>query len=92
MSRQPNSNRVRRIAVAAGLCLAVGGSAVAAASGGASDAPRSAPVAPHASVSSGRLEYRMRALQARGYAQVSCTVNGTRMFNPHTGRSVTITW
>jgi hypothetical protein len=32
----------------------------------------------------------IRALEARGYVQSSCTVNGTQLRNPRTGRSVTV--
>lgn len=94
MSSQPNTRTSRRraAAVAAGLCLALTGTGVATAASGPSHTASIRPASHRAQLASGRLAYRVRALQAQGYLQTSCTVNGTQLTNPQTGQSVTVTW
>jgi hypothetical protein len=88
----PTSPRRWGAGVAAGLCLALAGTGVATAASGPSRASQIHVASHRAQLASGRLAYRVRALEAHGYVQTSCTVNGTRMTNPGTGRSVTLTW
>jgi hypothetical protein len=76
------ASRIRRGAVlAAGLCLAVTGTGVATASAGTSG-----------HLSAGQLQYRLRQLEAKGFAQTSCRVGSTRLYSAREHRFVTVKW
>ena len=68
--------RLGATAAVLALALASSGGAIATASSHGSTTPR--------------FIQQIRLLEARGYVQKSCTVTGTAMFNPRTGRTVTV--
>jgi hypothetical protein len=77
-----SSSRVRRgAALAAGLCLALAGAGVATASTGTSQ-----------SLTSGQLQYRIRALEAEGYVPASCIAGATRLYSARTHRWAEVKW
>jgi hypothetical protein len=79
--RTPTSRIRRGAALAAGLCLAVTGTGVATASAGTSG-----------HLSAGQLQYRLRQLEAKGFAQTSCRVGSTRLYSAREHRFVTVKW
>lgn len=79
--RRPASRIRRGAALAVGLCLAASGTGVATASTGSS---------PH--LSSGQLQYRLRALESQGYKPASCMVGSTRLYSARKHHYVTVQW
>jgi hypothetical protein len=96
--RQPRSaGRQRAAAVAIGLAAAFAGVACGAVTDAAQKGVPAHTVgspallrAPHVGVSPQAFAFRVRQLEARGYVQTSCTVNGLLMVNSHTHRSETV--
>jgi|HubBroStandDraft_6_1064221.scaffolds.fasta_scaffold830446_1 hypothetical protein len=86
--RRLSVSRGRAAAVALGLTLALTGTGVASASGDGS----ARTGAQHGVRSAERLELSIGKLEREGYQQASCTLSGMRMVNPHTHRSVTVTY
>jgi len=74
--RGPRRRRLGATAAVLALALASTGGAIATASTLGSTTPR--------------FVQQIRLLETRGYVQKSCTLTGTAMFNPRTGRTVTV--
>ena len=88
-SRRPSvRHRVGQFAAVLGVCVAAG-TAVTAVDAQSNQHP-SKQHAGH--VSAQQLARRIRALEAKGYVQTSCTVGGTLMTNYTTGQSMTVAW
>jgi hypothetical protein len=90
---QAQFTRIRRGAVAAAASLILASASVACASADhrqASAAGTLSPSALHVGATSRTFVTRMRGLEARGYVQIACTVNGALMFNPHTNRTESV--
>lgn len=79
--RNPASRIRLGAALAVGLCLAMTGTGVATASGGASK-----------HLTAGQLQYRLRQLEAKGFVQTSCMVGSTRLYSARDHRYVTVNW
>lgn len=95
--RLGSTGRRRAAGAAIGLALASASVACGAITdssqtGGGTHATDSAPVirAHHAGVSPRAFALRIRQLEARGYVEAACNINGILMINPRTHRSETV--
>jgi hypothetical protein len=86
--RQPVGRRLGQAIGGLGVCLAA--SIALTVSGAHANPPAAKQGGKH--ISAQQLARETRALEAKGYTPVACTVNGTLMRNYRTGRSVTIEW
>jgi hypothetical protein len=82
------------LAVAAGAATGCATVVAAPGHGSAATTSISATAAParvlHVGHTSGSFVRRIRALEARGYVEIACKVDGALMFNPRTHRSETV--
>jgi hypothetical protein len=78
-------SRVRKAAIALGVCLAA---ATGLTVTGAQASPHT--TRPHVGISAAQLNPEIDALEAKGYLPAACTRDGTLLRDPHTGRLVRV--